>query len=257
MTLMLRSVGVEARVGVGFLPGAVSGGEYIVSTRDAHAWVEANIPGTGWIAFDPTPGRAESSSIPPETEDAPATPEPLPETTAVPDPTPQQEQLPEDVLEEPGLVGSFPTEVLWAMLGVALLATPPVAKSVRRRRRQRGPPDAVVVGAYDEFVDRARDLGRRQHPSETVREFAARTLEGDASASQLATLSALSLYGPGSATPDHARDAWTSLRAAERVMAKRSPWYRKVLAFFDPRTFIPDRPFRGVRARVSTALGRA
>lgn len=56
LAVMLRSIGVPARVAVGFVPGdrdAVSG-EYVVRASDAHAWVEVWFPGVGWQGFDPT-----------------------------------------------------------------------------------------------------------------------------------------------------------------------------------------------------------
>ena len=56
MTVMLRSLGVLARLGTGFAPGDESllGGEFTVRGKDAHAWVEVWFPGLGWQAFDPT-----------------------------------------------------------------------------------------------------------------------------------------------------------------------------------------------------------
>jgi transglutaminase-like putative cysteine protease len=257
MTLMLRSLGVQARVGVGFLPGTSSGGEYVVSTRDAHAWVEANIPGAGWFAFDPTPGRAEASSVPPDAQDAPPTEEEIPQVTAVPEPTPQQEDLPEDVLEEPSPLGSFPTEILWAALAIAVVGFIPAAKTVRRRRRSRGTADEIVVGAYSELVDRARDLGKRQRSSETLREFVRRILADDPDAQLLATLSARALYGPVVSSNEDAKQAWAALVGADGALRRRTSRRRRAVAFFDPRTLLPDRPLRRVRSRVATALGRA
>jgi hypothetical protein len=57
MTVMLRTLGIPAREVNGFLPGEFNelGGDYIVRASDAHSWVEAYFPGTGWIVFDPTP----------------------------------------------------------------------------------------------------------------------------------------------------------------------------------------------------------
>src|SRR5205085_5926735 len=59
MALMLRMLGVPARVAVGFTPGRLDRGVWTVTDRDAHAWVEAWFAGYGWLPFDPTPGRAK------------------------------------------------------------------------------------------------------------------------------------------------------------------------------------------------------
>ena len=57
MTIMLRTLGIPSREVNGFLPGEFNelGGDYIVRASDAHSWVEAYFPGSGWIVFDPTP----------------------------------------------------------------------------------------------------------------------------------------------------------------------------------------------------------
>jgi transglutaminase-like putative cysteine protease len=57
MILMLRSVGVPARLATGFLGAEFNPLEdyYIVRQSNAHAWVEAWLPATGWSTFDPTP----------------------------------------------------------------------------------------------------------------------------------------------------------------------------------------------------------
>lgn len=57
MVLMLRSQGVPARLVTGFLGGEYNPfeGYYIVRENNAHAWVEAYLPGVGWRIFDPTP----------------------------------------------------------------------------------------------------------------------------------------------------------------------------------------------------------
>ena len=56
LTVMLRSVGVPARLTVGYLPGRRNpfSGMYEVRASDAHAYVEVLFPGIGWQAFDPT-----------------------------------------------------------------------------------------------------------------------------------------------------------------------------------------------------------
>ncbi len=56
LTVMLRSLGVPARLVTGFAPGEESllGGDFTVRGSDAHAWVEVWFPGVGWQGFDPT-----------------------------------------------------------------------------------------------------------------------------------------------------------------------------------------------------------
>jgi hypothetical protein len=57
MSLMLRLLGVPARVAVGFTSGTRKDGAWVVTDHDAHAWVEVWFAGQGWVPFDPTPGR--------------------------------------------------------------------------------------------------------------------------------------------------------------------------------------------------------
>jgi transglutaminase-like putative cysteine protease len=57
MVLMLRTLGIPARLVTGFLHGEWNdfGNYYTVRQRDAHAWVEVYFPQSGWMTFDPTP----------------------------------------------------------------------------------------------------------------------------------------------------------------------------------------------------------
>lgn len=55
-TFLLRAAGIPARIVIGYQggePGA--GGDYLIIRQyDAHAWVEAWLPGQGWLRIDPT-----------------------------------------------------------------------------------------------------------------------------------------------------------------------------------------------------------
>jgi hypothetical protein len=51
---MLRSIGIPARLAVGFARGDLEGDTYIVHRRDAHAWPEVYFSGMGWLEFEPT-----------------------------------------------------------------------------------------------------------------------------------------------------------------------------------------------------------
>lgn len=57
MAVMLRILGIPSRVAVGFRGGIYNplSGWFVVRAIDAHSWVEAWIPGKGWVSFDPTP----------------------------------------------------------------------------------------------------------------------------------------------------------------------------------------------------------
>ncbi len=57
MAVMLRMLGIPARVAVGFTSGSYKDGKWLVTDHDAHAWVEVWFAGHGWVPFDPTPGR--------------------------------------------------------------------------------------------------------------------------------------------------------------------------------------------------------
>jgi protein-glutamine gamma-glutamyltransferase len=60
--LLLRLVGVSARVVVGFATGARErDGRFDVHDTDAHAWIEVYFQGIGWVAFNPTPSAAQAT----------------------------------------------------------------------------------------------------------------------------------------------------------------------------------------------------
>jgi protein-glutamine gamma-glutamyltransferase len=68
LTIMLRSLGIPARLVVGFAPGAFNPftGLYEVWNTDAYAMTEVYFPKHGWFAFDPIPGH---ELIPPSIEE--------------------------------------------------------------------------------------------------------------------------------------------------------------------------------------------
>jgi protein-glutamine gamma-glutamyltransferase len=57
MAVMLRSIGIPSRLVNGFSGGEFNDltSQYVIRESDAHSWVEAYIPGQGWMEFDPTP----------------------------------------------------------------------------------------------------------------------------------------------------------------------------------------------------------
>jgi len=195
MAVMLRAVGVPARVAVGFTAGVQDGDRRVVSTSDAHAWVEAWFPGIGWTTFDPTPladGRtitppyvaealAERSAggNSPEDEQAPqdqgpdSAPLAVPETPPVPDqPVP---------VDEPG--GGIPVWPFIVALVAIVVGLGCAAPSILRRQ-QRGRRLAAVTGggagaaaaAWEELVAESADRDVTPKPSDTVRGTARRMI---------------------------------------------------------------------------------
>jgi len=59
-TLMLRSLGIPARLATGYATGDYDPllNQAVVREHDAHAWVEVWFSGHGWVPVDPTPGVA-------------------------------------------------------------------------------------------------------------------------------------------------------------------------------------------------------
>jgi protein-glutamine gamma-glutamyltransferase len=61
MTIMLRCLGIPARLVNGFRAGEYNniGSNWTVRQHDAHSWVEAYFAPYGWIEFDPTPSEPQ------------------------------------------------------------------------------------------------------------------------------------------------------------------------------------------------------
>ena len=222
MAVMLRTLGVPARVAVGFTGGRDAGGTRSVSNTDAHAWVEAWFPGVGWTTFDPTPladGRAAQPSYVTEALDGvgrdepgdPAAPErpareaetPTPEPapiTAAPEPA-----TPDAVADAPAPPGgdapapapavpSIPAGWLAGLGGAAvagLLGAAPALLRAATRRRRRAAAAAGGPGAADaawaELLATSTDRDVPGRRSDTVRATARRLVDAhglDADAAQ-------------------------------------------------------------------------
>ncbi|WP_246257666.1 transglutaminase TgpA family protein [Amycolatopsis anabasis] len=65
MAVMLRLIGIPARVAVGFTTGYPTADYRTITSQDAHAWVEVHFGDRGWVSFDPTPLADGRGYIPP------------------------------------------------------------------------------------------------------------------------------------------------------------------------------------------------
>lgn len=185
MAVMLRTVGVPARVAVGFTAGTDTGEFRSVGTADAHAWVEAWFPGIGWTTFDPTPLTDGRNLVPPYVEQAreqsgTATSPPGPES-AVPGAQPEPE--PPSTPDAPDQTASDPAEPdptaglpLWPLALTAILAlgvaAPAGHRALDRRRRlaavRAGGP-AAAGAAWAELLAESADRGTSSRAGDTVR----------------------------------------------------------------------------------------
>lgn len=172
MALLLRMGGVPARVATGFSPGAYDRErrEYVVRDTDAHSWVEVYSPGSGWVAFDPTPGespaRSRDLAAPPALpRDTPADPGPAQERDREPAPVgPTPEPTTDDARSIPR--GVF---VVGAVLLLGVIAAG-AAVAHRRRMRARAP----VETALDDLERAMRRVGRPLPPKTTLGTLAQR-----------------------------------------------------------------------------------
>lgn len=104
MTVMGRMLGIPMRMVNGFSQGYFDEARdaWIVEGRDAHNWVQAYFPWSGWVSFDPTPGFAENATPTEESVAAQQTPTPTPaEPTATTVPTQQATATPDQANPDP------------------------------------------------------------------------------------------------------------------------------------------------------------
>lgn len=191
MASMARTLGIPARVAVGFTPGDLTnlpdgaGIEYRVTTHNLHAWPELYFAGIGWVRFEPTPGRGFAPSFAPLAVDDPATPDvdesvPTPAVTSSAPATTAPSAVPTDapVPTSSAVAGedaaSRPLSAWWIVLAAlaALLLVPSIVRGARRSVRIRRTSRGSAAAAWDELRDTADDLGLQTSVTRTPRQLA-------------------------------------------------------------------------------------
>ena len=185
MAAMARSLGIPARIGVGFTAGTPTGdGEYEVRMNQAHAWPELYFEGAGWVRFEPTPGGPAGDPPPWTTEgsegedDAQETEAPEEESSPEPTPgaeesAPQETQDPETAEDGEPAGAGVP---LWlaiaggVVLLLLLLAVPALLRLVKRRSRLSGDDAARTEGVWEEIAAATIDAGLPWDRSRTLRD---------------------------------------------------------------------------------------
>jgi transglutaminase-like putative cysteine protease len=206
---MARAIGLPSRVAVGFTPGTPNGDALRVTAREAHAWPEVYLAGFGWVAFEPTPGRAipggedytgvEGPTAAAEAAAADESPGPTaaPPTTVSPAPAPSTPEEQEDPTQarqgaDEGSGSSLPDPWVTAsvLAALAYLGGVPLARLVVRRRRRAAAatPTDRVLAAWQDAEEDLSVAGLGRHPAETGSEYARRlaNVGGPASSGRVA-----------------------------------------------------------------------
>ncbi|MFD0020869.1 DUF3488 and DUF4129 domain-containing transglutaminase family protein [Streptomyces sp. NPDC058382] len=266
MAAMARTLGIPARVAVGFTPGTTqSDGSVSVGLRDAHAWPELYFEGIGWTRFEPTPTRGTApsytvSDTPSGDTADPARPEASASAATPVAPSASDSCSPQlrkqgecGSTVAPGAVGPTdsgrPTSTVVgvAVLVVLVLLLPflPMLWRVRARARRLGfsagrtPVDATArtLAAWQEVIDTAWDHGIVPDESLTPRKAAARVVrlgqldtDGAAAVHRVASAVEQVLYAPEPQPAAGLSQDVGTARAALQASAGRFTRLRAVVA---------------------------
>ncbi|MFE2872630.1 transglutaminaseTgpA domain-containing protein [Embleya sp. NPDC059259] len=280
MAVMARTLGIPARVAVGFIPGTLQTDlTYKVSSHDAHAWPELYFAGAGWIRFEPTPSRGNSPSYA-QQDVAPVAPSAPPGSAGeLPTKQPQSSQsaTPSASASTAPVTAGGSSDGPWfsgralligsaILLFVLLAAAPMLARGRVRGRRlaaltrnvaadgadtEPGDRAGPVLGGWAEVLDTARDLGHPAPDGETPRQAAQRLLlvlaERSAAADDAANPESAALLAAREALPRVAL-------ATERLLYAQTPPTREAGLGEDVRAIrkgLLARAGRGARLRAT------
>jgi transglutaminase-like putative cysteine protease len=266
---MARSVGLPARVAVGFTPGITSPDDpnrYTVEGEHAHAWPEVYLGQYGWVPFEPTPGRgAASSTSYTGVPDAQFEANGVTTTSTVPTATTSPASVPgsganagnnqgADELAGGGSSTGHGSSVWPARLtkvglfafGLASLygLIVPTALALRRRRRRTraGDGSARVRVAWIESEEAIAVTGEIRRPAETGPEFARRagarlTSERDQLVA-LADAADAAEFSPAPLDDLQADQAEHTAMTVRASVVRMVPWWRRARRHFDGRPLL-------------------
>jgi transglutaminase-like putative cysteine protease len=247
MALMARSLGLPARVVVGF--DLEPGEEQVeILGEDVEAWVEVALAEVGWVPFYPTPDEANAPSesnqeqlrknqietqVPPPISNPPTVPDPLIENLNELD----EEEGEEDELlpppDEAGIAGlGWLGTAIAAVVGIPLivggsyLAVALLLKHRRRsRRRSFGSPAQRIARGWREILDHALDQ-QRDLPMRATRTEAALVLGG--SLPTLASVADSRVFGSHEPSDGDANSFWMGVDHALSEMTQSQGMFDRV-----------------------------
>jgi transglutaminase-like putative cysteine protease len=269
LAMMLRSIHIPARVGLGFATGTPtttpdSHDAWVVRMRDYHSWVEVPFQGYGWLPFDATPTFAGDPS-------APYVRDPGPEKTC-PQNRPRcdaggprnqdgigggEHNVKGGTLNEEHRnfvgdlsLGPVPNDepfpygrmaLLLVVMGLIGAIAIPVLRAARRRRRLRAArePRQLILATYDVFGERAAELGWPRGPGETPREYRTRLgavegLDDDARTSLERMTAAVVEAAYAAGSPDTTASKETTADASTVLSALRhsASWRERLVGLY-------------------------
>ena len=260
--LLVRSLGVDARVATGFIVAPEeTTSPLILASTSAAVWPEVNVEGVGWVAFDPVPESETTAD-----DEMPPPPEAQSPAAAQPPIAPPAEQA-DDTEVDDGSTES--TDGRWSsvrrwlvrgslatMIGLVpiLLVVGSVLGWKWRRRRQRlraAQPASIVRGAWANATDSLIDAGLVIAPSWTDDAIAEAAVAVAPSlpheARRLAAMATAMTFGPTTDAPRLVDDAIVMSAAVDdAIRAGRTTWqrirWRLSLRSIRPATRSPIRP---------------
>jgi hypothetical protein len=232
MTELLRLLGVRARIAEGFVTGRYdpASKSYVVDDRDAHAWVEAWLPGTGFVPFDPTPGRSlptqasSSAGVDPATSGS-STKTPRTPATKAPTADPGGSAPATGARASSAGSGGWLRGALGLAAALVLLVVAAWAARVRIAAGRARGARSEVGAARGRLVARARRRGLELPPGVTNGELAeALGVRFELDAARWASAADVAAYGPA----DEAERVLPELRDETRRLRKAIGSRRRV-----------------------------
>ena len=258
MAVMARTLGIPARVAVGFLPGTpIDARTLTIALRDAHAWPELYFEGVGWVRFEPTP--ATRTGAPPAWTLPQSATTPTPSNSAnagrLPSTQPSAKTRP-DAADQGASSGGAGSGVLhalralpWRVIGIValvvlLLALPRLTVQLRRARRWRRASSPVQRAevAWEELRLSLLDLGVGWAASWTPRALQLRLvrergldIERAAAMARLVADLEQARYAPPGSPVRESEQLRVDVRSVVAgVAASVSPWTRRRALLFPP-----------------------
>ncbi|HMS24683.1 MAG TPA: DUF3488 and transglutaminase-like domain-containing protein [Acidimicrobiia bacterium] len=215
---MARSIGIPARVVIGFTPGEPDAkGRFVITSKQAHSWVEVYLSNFGWLTIDPTPAGDLPGQAPTNigavvtTTTTSATTAPVntaqPGTTATTGTTQPQQNMTSNTKEN-----SQSSSLVVILMSMLILGGAGAFLEIRRRRRLSPKNDEqYVLQTFKEISERV--LSGNPQPDLTIAELVEHVPESNEIIREFLALLTLASYAPSSIPLRDLREAATKARA--------------------------------------------